>query len=491
MAIWYLGSTKHAAITQWAANTAYSIGDIRRQLAAPTNGNERAFRVTTAGTSHLTTEPTWVLTKAATTNDNTVVWTEVTGNATYGWNAAAARINIMLNGASSWPAAGDTVYMHKDHTETWNTNITPASIGSSAAPLQILSVDEALTALTPGGTFIRVVGGATAMSFSGVCYVNGWTCDNQDGGLNWNTSTSRWFFENCTLGNKGGMQIGINGSGLLNRTVEFRNVIIKMNSTASGIQLEGGSILWEGGSTTGSVPTNLFKNVTVGAGGSGKVRGVNLSACSGNLIAGGEASRIHYDFENCKLHASATMAGNPSIGYGGSSLRVVNCDSGDTNYNYFYQDFGGTIVDEQTIVHNGPTRKFVTPSTVKFFRPLITDPVVRFNSIVGSPVTVRFEIVSDGLTLEDDEIWVIGEYLGTSGFPLSLFENTRLADPIFGTPSAWGTSGVTWVTTGLTSPVKQFLEVTFTPQEEGVMKFRIAVARPSTTVYVDMKPIVS
>jgi len=97
MATWYLGSTKHAAVAQWAATTAYVVGDFVRQLAAPTKDNERVWRCTTAGTSG-GTEPSWTLTKGSTTNDNTVVWTEVTGNSAYGWSAAAARLKLFANG---------------------------------------------------------------------------------------------------------------------------------------------------------------------------------------------------------------------------------------------------------------------------------------------------------------------------------------------------------------------------------------------------------
>lgn len=55
----------------WAAATAYLVGQIRR----PTTGNTYVYRVSVAGTSHATTEPTWPTTIGATVTDNGVTWT--------------------------------------------------------------------------------------------------------------------------------------------------------------------------------------------------------------------------------------------------------------------------------------------------------------------------------------------------------------------------------------------------------------------------------
>lgn len=64
---------KFAVVTpsvQWAASTAYSVGDMVR----PSTSNNRVFRCTTAGTSGAS-EPTWDTTIGNTTNDGSVVWT--------------------------------------------------------------------------------------------------------------------------------------------------------------------------------------------------------------------------------------------------------------------------------------------------------------------------------------------------------------------------------------------------------------------------------
>ena len=100
-------------------------------------------------------------------------------------------------------------------------------------------------------------------------------------------------------------------------------------------------------------------------------------------------------------------------------------------------------------------------------------------------VDAAIEILHDSVTnLQDDEVWLEVEYLGTAGFPLSLFASDRMTD-ILSTPADQTTSSVAWTTTGLTNPNKQKLAVTFTPQEIGVVRCRVALAKPSYTVYVD------
>lgn len=56
--------------TTWAANTAYSLDALR----VPTTANGYLYMCVTAGTSHASTEPTWVTVIGATVSDGTVTW---------------------------------------------------------------------------------------------------------------------------------------------------------------------------------------------------------------------------------------------------------------------------------------------------------------------------------------------------------------------------------------------------------------------------------
>src|SRR5215472_7126366 len=122
-AAWYLDfgngtNTGYFSVTQWATGTVTAAGAAVRQLAAPTVCNERVFVCIVAGTTHATTEPTWVVTRGAKTTDNTVTWMEMTGVAglngdttnTPNWTQAKASNGIPSlgcliqrnNGASYW-----------------------------------------------------------------------------------------------------------------------------------------------------------------------------------------------------------------------------------------------------------------------------------------------------------------------------------------------------------------------------------------------------
>lgn len=75
---WYTSNGHYSSVAAWAATTAFTVGQLVRQNAAPTAGNERVFMCVVAGTSG-GAEPTWTVTRGAKNTDGTVTWQEVTG----------------------------------------------------------------------------------------------------------------------------------------------------------------------------------------------------------------------------------------------------------------------------------------------------------------------------------------------------------------------------------------------------------------------------
>lgn len=515
MAAWFCGSVQWSAVTAWAASTAYSVGDIRRQSATPTVGNERVWRCTTAGTSG-GTEPSWTLTKGSTTTDNTVVWTEITGNSTYGWTAAAARVENL----NTWITAGDDVYIANDHTQTRAASVSISSPGTVASPCRYLCVDPASdppTALSTGA-IIAVTGSFNSVSFGGNNYVYGLTLragtstNDCSITLGNNTNIAQWTrLDTCTLellgsGSFGKIQPGPanNGGSTGHGLTEFINTTVKFGATSHQIYCYH-QFVWKDTPSAiqgATIPSTLitFNGANMGAGDL-LLQGVDLSAAGSgkSLVDISQRRNIRCQLIDCKLGASVSLTTGSHAGRG-VIIEMINCDSSDTNYRFQRVTYPATEVQETTIVKSsgasdGTTtfsRKITTTANAKSLFPYESLPIEFWNETVGSAITVTVPVVTNGVTLTDAEAWIEVEYLGTSGYPLGNFEDDRAADIVFTTPANQPTdSGSTWTTTGLASPVKQTLDVTITPQEKGIVRVTVCLARATTVMYYDPLVVVT
>jgi pectin methylesterase-like acyl-CoA thioesterase len=100
----------------------------------------------------------------------------------------------------------------------------------------------------------------------------------------------------------------------------------------------------------------------------------------------------------------------------------------------------------------------------------------------GSAKTATVELISSA-TLNNDEISLELEYLGTASSSLASFANS-LPVTVLTAASAVTTSTATWNSSPAT-PQKQKLQVTFTPRTAGRVRARVRLGKASTTVYVD------
>ena len=423
------------------------------------------------------------------------------------WALAKATLAAALTAAG----AGGIVYMSQVHAETQATTITLTSPGTAASPVQVICVNDGAappTAVATTGTVSTT--GAANITWAGYTYVYGVSFQAADstssGDVRLLSTSSFWLkLDTCNLylrgsGGSGSIELGLNNLGVNSQLVEFINTTIRFSNVVQTIHLSL-PFIWKGGSidAAGSIPTVLF-NSEDGLTAIATVEGVDLSAMgSGKTIVNQPSPEgiAFYKFINCKLGASVTRVGGTISGQAGAIVDFVNCNSGDTNYDYSKKVYQGDITHETTIVRTGgasdgttPTsRKMVTTANSKFYSPLQMDPIVVWNESTSS-LTVTVHIVTDNVTLTDAECWVEVEELGTSGYPLSVTQSDRAAD-ILATPANQTTSTEAWTTTGLTTPVYQKLHVTFTPAEKGPFRVRVLLAKASTTVYVCPKAEVS
>lgn len=429
------------------------------------------------------------------------------------WANAKATLVAALTAAG----AGGRVFVDHAHAETQASVMTLLSPGTAASPVQVLCVDrtgdpEPPTALATTATVTTTANNAITFS-SGFTYVYGIIFSAGSGAVNSilqfpSGDPCLWILESCSLRGNGtaSFSIIVGSSGNMDeQTVELVNTTHSANNAGGGvISVRVGKFIWRDtpSAIIGDVPATLFSGVP-NTHGVAYIHGVDLSAMGSgdSLVNGALANKSYFRFENCKLGSSVAIITGSIPSQSGVEVTVVNCDSADTNYRYHRATYQGTIDHETTIIRTGGasdgttgiSRKMVSSANAKLYSPLVLDGIAVWNEDTGSAITATIEVVTDNVTLTDKEAWLEVEYLGTSGFPLSLTATDRASanNAHLGSGTNQTSSSETWTTTGLTTPVKQKLAVTFTPQEKGPIRLRVMLAKPSTTMYVCPKPTIA
>ncbi|MDO8683963.1 MAG: hypothetical protein Q7N50_10835 [Armatimonadota bacterium] len=460
MAAWYVNfgdgaTTGYYAVAQWAALTAYNIGDLRRQLAAPAVGSERVWRCTTAGTS-LAAEPSWTLTAGSTTTEVAgPVWTEVTGNSTYNWTAPHARLANAL--ASGWGAAGDTFYIASIHAETQGSAMTLTSPGTAANPCFIYCVDH-LGTVPPVSADLRATAtitttGANSISITtinaGTAYYYGCKFNCGTGAvtaaLNVQASSVNGFlvFEACQFNilNTGTVGCIILGTSASASRVKWKNCVVTFSHTSQSIAPQSVEFLWQNTASAvlGTIPTNfittgsyLSRAATI------VLDGVDLSALgSGKNIFNFAASPAMNYLKDCKLGVGVSIHNGVPIGPGYGHVFVTRSDSAATNYRSEKYSYYGTQTTETTIVRSGGasdgttplSQKYVTTANTKWQMPFEAMPIAIWNPTTAANVGATLEGVWNSAVLpNNDELWFTLEYLGSSATPLGSFAIGTKAD---------------------------------------------------------------
>ncbi len=415
-----------------------------------------------------------------------------------------------LTGAAAIDAAGDTIFVSDNHSESTASSVTLSLAGTLASPTRIICGDDAAEPPTNVSTSgVVAVTGTSNFSISGeAAYINGLTFN-----IGSTATTAHWQYasngkvvlENCNvnLSGSGSNSRVIVGNGSATRSdLVLKNVNMTFGSTSQSLTVSGGSLVWEGGGiTSGSAITNLFKATASNArGGDILLSGVDFSGCAAGLVIFSTSSTTPWGgvIRDCKLPASWSGSLATGTFTTGERFELYNCDSGDTNYRLWVQDYAGSTRDETTVVRSGGASDGETglswkmATTANSSYPMVahsSPEIVQWNATTGSSVTATIEIVHDsqgsgsGSKFQDDEVWLEVMYLGTSGYPLGTWI-TDCKAAVLAAAANQADSSETWTTTGLTSPVKQKLSVTFTPQEKGFIHARVVLAKASKTCYV-------
>lgn len=475
MADFYVSSVAYAAITQRADSTAYTLGQIRRQGGTPTVGDERVYRCTTAGTSGASA-PTWNLGSGTTTTDGTVVWTECTGESAYqsagNWTAAAPHIDVIAKFSAGKAASGggDWVFIADDHVEpVWSSSRDWSRLGrarvvnvagSTLPPGPADAGTAGVTVSTTGASHITLSGNVetvglsfsvgsssnTASLFIGRSAVNG-SALIRDGNITINNTSAS---SRVTIGNTG------SGSLVLeNCTVSFGHASQQFNMAT------GGSFFrWTVGALAGTAPTNLFHTNFVAA--STLLEGVDLSLTGNTILnlAGG-SSEFYGSFvaAECKVHASATLAGNYRIRSPADRIEfnVVDADATARPNRMVRGAMKGRIDSEHTVFRTGGTTGgdgaamswSILPSSntngspTDIYHP--TTPWFYFWNTATSSKTATVEVLLDkGAIVGRGKVWASVKYPASSGSIKASINSAGDFPAPGGTPTAGTASSEPW-----------------------------------------------
>lgn len=505
MADWYISSTKYATYTAFVGSHAYSIGDLVVPT-APTGGAKWVHRCTTAGTS--TTEPTWATTNNGTCTSGGATFTNVTGQSTYAWSAAAGDYPTLVRTTSTRPQGGDRIFISSDHSESTPSNTYGSGSGATASfnVLQVLSVNKAgstppVAADLAAGAVIACSGTLTWAAYCpiysyGITYSN--TGSASTTGASSGSSCKTMVFDNCTLyqNNANSVQWAFSGSSAFpNPTVVLMNSTLNFGATGQSIGCNAFS-QWEIYNTAlaGTAPTTLFSGANSFA---VTVRGCDLSSITGTLVQNGTFTYgSKFLFDSCKIASGATRYAVSGVVNTRDLVEFISCFDGTNTINESYQP-AGTVTTERTItLTNGATDttgayslKLVSNTNCdKFCNQLHSFWLDVNNTSTGVSKTATIEVVSS-TTLNNDELSINLEYCGTSSSPVASFVNNFIATPLT-TPAAVTSSSASWNSLP-GSPVTQKLTCTFTPQTAGRVRARVRLGKASTTVYVNPQITIS
>jgi hypothetical protein len=420
---------------------------------------------------------------------------------------------ITLAGAAGVDAAGDTIYVSQAHAESSASAQTIALAGTTASPSRVICASDAAEppAEVATGAIIQTTG-ASAIIINGSGYLYGLELICGSGGTSANIvcgntvagyENQQW--ENCTfeLGTTATTSLIISGAGnastsnknvFKNCTFKFGRADYQSLALQAWTEIYGGAVYRaDYGGVAGRVFTPFGGS---GEGCGGFVDGIDLSGLLGTVnicrFLAGTSNNGLFTIRNSKLPAGwSGKLVDTAITQAGIKAQMQNCTAGSTLYRLWNEDVAGSVRDENTVVRTGGANdgaaysfKLVSSANCSYpLTPLETPEFSQYNTITGE-ITEIVEIVTDSATpLKDDEIWLEVSYPGASGRVIV----TDAKASVLATAADQASSSADWTTTGLSTPLKQKLSVTFTPGAAGWLHAKVKLAKPSTNCFVDPK----
>lgn len=498
MSDWYVSSAAWAAIAQFATGS-YTVGQIVRPLTAPAFGAQYVFRCTTAGSA--SAEPTWPAGNNATvTATGGAVFTNVSGQSAYGWSAAVGNLYCLTaNGASGRMAVGDRAFLSSDHSETSasSTSYILMASGQTFGVIQVISVNRAgsvppAVADYLAGAAIAVSAGSFTLDPACNDYWQGVTFTLSGTGTGFvfaNLANKGHYFRNCAFVLTTSTTTATIGTNVPSR-VTFDNTTVSFSNAGHQFKFGANSVFdWINtpAATLGTVPTVLFG---INALYILNCRGVDLSAVTTTLLYQGTTAVGKALLDSCRIAPGVVRLGTTAYSNTIDEIELVNCfDGTNTNISERHTPGGDVTTNRSTTLVGGAqddvglfSHMMVSSTRSDGFAMTLDSFWMDVENLnIGSSHTATVEIISSA-TLNNTDISLVLEYLGTSGSSLASFSSSLPS--ALTASAAVPTSTATWNNPPAT-PVTQHLQVTFTPQTAGRLRGLVRLGRVSTTVYVN------
>lgn len=412
------------------------------------------------------------------------------------WAKASTTIATALGAA----AAGDTIIAASDHSEAAiGASISANGIGTSASPLIIKSqkrTDDTYENMVTGGGRMVQSGTSSDWNLGEWAIWMGMDIFVADNLLATNAGTHQVIDSKLEVNDD-----FVAAEATQKSKVIFENVDYVQATLTAGLNMGRCHFRWSGGSFTfngGSLTTLIVLNTE---GGSGIIEDVDLSVIpDSDFLIEADQGRAYYIFKRCLLNASPPTFVNGTISNENYFAKFYSCSSSDIVYQFHEASFYGTVDDDTANYLNatadgsvGYSSKMVVNTTsLEFFKPL------RFKLAevwAAANPTLTVEVITAGVTLQDDEFWIEVEYpdgtIKAQGNRMSskvgaTGEGDWMGDPN-AAPANLTTSTESW-TEVLASEVKQKIALTITGGGTGVHTIWACGAKAAGfTVYVDPK----
>lgn len=427
---------------------------------------------------------------------------------------AATTLSSLLSGTTV--AVNEHIWVKSDHVDnsytantTFASSLTGATVSSPQRLLSTADWDASPTSLTAGAV-IGTTGGCY-ITFSGVWYFDGITF-GPNGGTPTNSSSTRFgdatgptyiTANNCTFKSdyaSSNTAFCLILTTLINPTVEpsqfiLNNAVFYPGHANTYLMQFLGTFSAEINNmsfhASGATPTSLI-NPTLGAFAHVSITDSDLSGKAWtNLINFPTANGfVDITLRNCKLPSGVTIVtGTPQGPYG--TVRLINCDSGDTwtrHEEHSYQGVWSVITtvyaDTDPALFKASEEysiKMVSSAKASRFLPLYSQWFCVWND--AAAYTPAIEVLVDGAVaaLDNDELWLEVDYNSGSDSPLGTRVTT--CPGLLETPASVADGTTTW--TGDTGWDHKLSTAQITPDKPGFIWMRVALAKASTTIYVN------